>query len=194
MNGLYWEDNCLDALLMTDKQSVEIEAGTGFFNRQVTCRIAESGLEMLRDGDVIRIGYDGFTEIRARRHGSGRPVLCLLTSDGMRIMLNFKVHPAASSKVNTFVKSLLRRVASCAPATRFVLGASQFQWVASWVGGLASGAVLAVAAQSLLVEGQLGPILLPVGIALVNLSVVFPILQSGRPRRYRVEDAPLVFV
>jgi hypothetical protein len=179
---------------MTDEQNGTVRARAGFFNRDVRCDLTEAGLEIRRNSNVTRIGYAEITEIRYRRHGPRRSVLSLKISSGMRITLKFISDYAAASELKAFVKSLLRRVAGDSPATRFVLGASQSQWVASWFGVFASGAVLAVAARSLLTEGQFSSILLPVGIALVNLAVVVPILQSGRPRRYRVKDAPFVFV
>jgi hypothetical protein len=96
-------------------------------------------------------------------------------------------------EIDDFVKSLLDCVARVSPTKRFVIGPSQTQWVASWVGLFASSAVFAFATWSLSDAGQFGSVLLPVGIALVNLAVLLPVLRSGRPRRYTAADAPSVF-
>jgi hypothetical protein len=174
---------------MTDVKNDEIHSTTGFLNRSVTCRIAKAGLEVLRDGHTTLIGYDGFTEIRFDRRGSGRAVLIVKTSEGTTTTLRFVPEAAAAMEIDDFVKSLIDRVGHLSPKTRFVIGPSQTQWVASWGGLFASGAVLAATAWSVSAGGQLGSVLLPVGVALVNLAVVLPILRSGRPRRYTAADA-----
>ena len=91
--------------------------------------------------------------------------------------------------IDDFMKSLLKRVAVASPETAYVSGPSRTQWIASWIGVLASGAVLLLVAWSLSAGRQIGPMLMPVGIALVNLAVVVPILRSGKPRRCRAADA-----
>ena len=175
---------------MTNMQNIEVLASFGFFNSRVTCRHGEACLEILRDGDVTRISYDQFSEIRYSRRGSRQAVLSVQTSEGTTTTLRFVPEAASSMEADVFVKSLLDRVVHISPTTRFVIGPSQTQWVASWVGLFASGAVLAVTMWNLSAGGQFGTLLLPVGIALVNLAVVLPILRSGRPRRYTAADAP----
>lgn len=175
---------------MTDMQNDEISSRTGFLNRTVTCRVTEVGLEIQSDGDIALIGYDGFTEIRFDRRGSGRAVLIVKTSEGTTTTLRFVSEAASAMEIDDFVKSLLERAARLSPTTRFVIGPSQTKWVASWVGLFASGAVLAAATWSVSAGGQFGSVLLPVGVALVNLAVVLPILRSGRPRRYTAADVP----
>ena len=175
---------------MTNMQNIEVLASIGFFNSRVTCRHGEACLEILRDGDVTRISYDQFSELRYARRGSGQAVLSVQTLEGTTTKLRFVPEAESSMEVDDFVKSLIDRVAHKSPTTRFVIGPSQTQWVASWVGLFASGAVLALAMWNLSAGGQFGSLLLPVGIALVNLAVVLPILRSGRPRRYTAANAP----
>lgn len=177
---------------MTDTQNHEIRAGLGFFNRPAVCRIAEEGLEIVRGADVARIGYDMLSEIRFHRRGAGRAVLVARTSDGNTTTLRLMATPALEGVIDDFVKTLLKRVALSSPETAFVSGPSRTQWIASWIGGFASGAVLLLAAWSLSDGGQIGPMLMPVGIALVNLAVVVPILRSGKPRQYEVVDATIL--
>lgn len=178
---------------MTEMQNDEISARTGFLNRSVMCRIAEAGLEVLRDGKTTRIGYDGFTEIRLDRRGSGRAALSFKTLEGATTTLRFLPEAASAVGIDDFVKSLLQRVAGVSPKTRFVMGPTRSQWVASLVGVLASCAVLLFAAGSLLSDRHFGPLFLPVGIALVNLAVVLPIVRSGKPRHFSAVDAPTAF-
>jgi hypothetical protein len=174
---------------MSDIQNREIRAGLGFFNRPVVCRIAEDGLEIARGADVTRVGYDVLSEIRFHRRGAGRAVLGVRTSDGNATTLKLMATHASNGAIDDFMKSLLKRVAVASPETAYVSGPSQTQWIASWIGVLASGAVLLLVAWSLSAGRQIGPMLMPVGIALVNLAVVVPILRSGKPRRYRAADA-----
>lgn len=174
---------------MTDTQNHEISAGLGFFNRPVVCRIAEVGLEIARDADVTRISYDMLSEIRLHRRGAGRAVLGVRTVDGNTTNLRLMATGAPKGVIDDFVKSLLKRVAVSSPGTEFVSGPGRTQWIASWIGVLASAAILLLSAWSLMAGGQIGPILMPVGIALVNLGVVVPIMRSGKPRRYTAADA-----
>lgn len=178
---------------MADMQNDEISARTGFLNRIVTCRIAEAGLEILRDSHSARIGYDAFAEIRFDRRGSGRDVLSVKTAEGATTTFRSVPEAAAATEIDDFMKSLLQRVACVSPTTRFVIGPTRTQWVASWVGVLASGAVLLFSAWSLLADRHSGPFLLPIGIALVNLVVVLPIVRSGRPRHSSAADAKTAF-
>ena len=175
---------------MTDVQNDKIRATTGFFNRAVTCRVTEASLEIQRDGDTAWIGYDAFSVIRYHRRVSGRAVLSLTISDGTKMTLRFAPEAASAVEIEDFVKSLRHRIAGSSPTTRFVIGPSQTQWVASWIGLFASGAVLAAATWSVSAGGRFGYVLLPAGVALVNLAVVLPILRSGQPRRYTAADAP----
>ncbi len=177
---------------MTDKQNHEIPAGIGFFNRPVVCRIAEDELEIARGADVTRISYDILSEIRFHRRGAGRAVLGVQTSDGNTMTLRLMATPGSNGVIDDFVKSLLKRVAHSSPETALVSGPSRTQWIASWIGVLASGAILLFSAWSLIAGGQIGPMLMPVGIALVNVAVVVPILRSGKPRQYEVADATLL--
>lgn len=178
---------------MTDMENDEISVRTGFLNRSVTCRIAEAGLEVLRNGQITWIGYDRFSAIRFDRRVSGRAVLSVKTSEGATTTFRSVPETASAMEIDDFVKSLLQRVACVSPTTRFVIGPSRLQWVASWVGVLASGAVLLFAAWSLLADQHFGPLLLPVGIALVNLAVVLPIVRSGKPHHSSAADAPTAF-
>lgn len=177
---------------MSYMQNREIRAGLGFFNRPVVCPIAEDGLEIARGADVTRIGYDVLSEIRFHRRGAGRAVLGVRTSNGNTNTLRLASSPDPNRAIEDFVKSLLKRVALSSPGAAFVSGPSRTQWIASWIGVLASGAVLLLSAWSLVAGGQIGPILMPVGIALVNLAVVVPILRSGKPRQYPVADATIL--
>jgi hypothetical protein len=177
---------------MSDMQNREIRAGLGSFNRPVVCRIAEDGLEIARGADVTRIGYDALSEIRFHRRGAGRAVLGIRTLDGNTTTLRLMAAHASNGPIDDFVKSLLERVALSSPGAAFVSGPSRTQWIASWIGVLASGAVLLLSAWSLAAGGQIGPMLMPVGIALVNLAIVVPILWSGKPRQYPVADATIL--
>jgi hypothetical protein len=132
------------------------------------------------------------SEIRFHRRGAGRAVLGVRTSDGNTTTLRLMASPGSNGVIDDFVKSLLKRVALSSPETAFVSGPSQTQWIASRIGVLASGAILLLAAWSLSAGGQIGPMLMPVGIALVNLTVVVPILRSGKPRKYQVADAKIL--
>jgi len=174
---------------MTDKQNHEICAGIGFFKRPVVCRIAEDGLEIAHGADVTPISYAMLSEIRLHRRGAGRAVLGVRTSDGNTRTLRLMATPAPNGVIDDFVKSLLNRVALASPGTKFVSGPSQTQWIASWIGVLASGAVLLLASLNLSAGGQSGPMLMPVGIAFVNLAVVVPILRSGKPRQHTAAEA-----
>ena len=178
---------------MADMQNDEISARTRFLNRILICRIAEAGLEIQRDIHTTRIGYDACAEIRFDRRGSGRAVLSVKTSEGATTNYRFVPEATSAMEIDDFVKSLLQRVARVSPTTRFVIGPTRTQWVASWVGVLASGAVLLFAAWSLLADRHFGPLLLPVGIALGNLVVVIPIVRAGRPRHSSAADAPTAF-
>lgn len=177
---------------MTDTQNHENSASLGFFNRPVVCRITEDGLEIARGSYVTRIGYDVLSEIRLHRRGAGRAVLGVRTSDGDTTILRLMAKHSPEGAINDFVKTLLKRVALSSPGAAFVSGPSRTQWVASWIGVLASGAVLLLSAWSLVAGGQIGPMLMSVGIALVNLAVVVPILRSGKPRQYPVADATIL--
>jgi hypothetical protein len=177
---------------MTDTQNRELRAGLRFFNRPAVCRIAEEGLEIVRGTDVARIGYDMLSEIRFHRRGAGRAVLGVRTSDGNTTTLRLMAKHAPEGAIDDFVKTLLKRVALSSPGAAFVSGASRTQWVASWIGVLASGAVLLLSAWSLVACGQIEPTLMPVGIALVNLAVVIPILRSGKPRQYEAADTTIL--
>lgn len=176
--------------MLTDMQTHEIRARTGFFNRSVTCRFSENGMELVQDRDVKRIGYDKLSEIRFHRRGAGRSVLRLKTSQGDMATLRLMLDGSSDRGIDDFVKSFLQRVAQSSPQTPVVIGPSRLQWLASWIGVVASGAILLLAAWSLLVGGQIGALLMPVGIALVNLVIVVPILRSGPTRHYTVADAP----
>jgi hypothetical protein len=177
---------------MTDTQNREIRAGLGVLNRPAVCRIADEGLEIARGTDVTRIGYDTLSEIRFHRRGAGRAVLGVRTSDGNTTTLRLMAAHGFKSAIDDFVKSFLKRVALSSPGAAFVSGPSRTQWIASWIGVLASGAVLLLSAWSLVDGGQIGPMLMPVGIALVNLAVVVPILRSGKPRQYPVADVKIL--
>ena len=177
---------------MTGTQSRESRAGLGVFNRPAVCRIAEEGLEIARGTDVTRIGYDMLSEIRFHRRGVGGAVLRVRTSDGNTATLRLMATHASDGAIDDFVKSLLKRVALSSPGAAFVFGPSRTQWIAYWSGVLASGTVLLLSACSLVAGGQIEPILMPVGIALVNLAVVVPILRSGKPRQYPVADATIL--
>lgn len=177
---------------MTDTQNREIRAGLGIFNRPAVCRIAEEGLEIVLGADVTRIGYDTLSEIRVHRRGAGRAELGVRTSDGNTTILRLTVKHASNGAIDDFLKVLLKRVALSSPETAFVSGPSRTQWNASRIGVLASGAVLLLSAWSLVAGGQIGPTLMPVGIALVNLAVVVPILRSGKPRQSEVADATIL--
>jgi hypothetical protein len=174
---------------MADKQYHEIRAGIGLFNRPVVCRIAEDGLEIARGADLTRISYNMLSEIRFHQRGAGRTVLGVRTSDGNTTTLRLMSTPGPNGVIDDFVKSLLKRVALSSPGTAFVSGPSRTQWIASWIGVLASGAVFLLSTWSLVVGDQIWPMLMPVGIALVNLAFVLPILRSGKPRRYTAADA-----
>jgi len=163
---------------MTDTQNQEIRAGRGFFNRALICRIAEGGLEIARDADVTRISYDMLSEIRFHRHLSGRSLLKMETLTGTVRTPRLTPTSTARAEFDGFVQSLLQRVSSASPTTRVVFGPSKTQWMASWLG--------------LLAGGQIGLMLMPVGIALVNLAVVVPIVRSGKPRLYPAADAQAV--
>jgi len=177
---------------MTDTQNREIRAGLGVLNRRAVCRIADEGLEIARGTDVTRIGYDMLSEIRFHRRGAGRAVLGVRTSNGNTRTLRLMAAHGSKSAIDDFVKTLLERVGLSSPGAAFVSGPSRTQWIASWIGVLASGAVLLLSAWNLAASGQIGPMLMPVGIALVNLAVVVPILWSGKPRQYPVADATIL--
>src|SRR6056297_3096248 len=107
---------------MAHMQNDEISARTGFLNRIVTCRIAEAGLEILRDSHSTRIGYDACAEIRFDRRGSGRAVLSVKTSQGVTTTFRFVSEGASAMEIDDFVKSLLQRVARVSLTTPFVIG------------------------------------------------------------------------
>jgi len=114
---------------------------------------------------VIRIGYEMLSEIRFHRRSAGRAVLGVRTSDGNATTLRLMAAHGSNGAIDDFVKSFLKRVALSSPGTAFVSGPSRTQWIASWIGVLASGAVLLLSAWSLVAGGQTGPMLMPVGIA-----------------------------
>lgn len=58
--------------------------------------------------------------------------------------------------------------------------------LAAWIDLVASVVIRIGATRALLANSFGASLLLPVGIELVNLSVVIPIVRSGRPRHYLV--------
>jgi len=127
---------------MSDMQNHEIRAGLGSFNRPVVCRNAKDGFEIARGADVTWIDYDALSEIRFHRRGVGRAVLGVRKLDGNTTSLRLMAAHASNGRIDDFLKSLLERVALSSPGAPFVSGPSRTQWIASWIGVLASGAVL----------------------------------------------------
>ena len=167
----------------------EIRAQTGFFPVTVTCRLDEDGLRILRGGAVTRIGHDAYGDIRFHRRGSGRAALVLAPSDGRGLTLLFKPALASDDEIADFVADLGRRIARSSPVARLVIGPSRRQWVASWIGVLASGVVLAGAALSLWGGVGFDAVLVPSAVALINLGIVVPIVRAGPPRALAIRDA-----
>ncbi|NHQ75900.1 hypothetical protein HAT86_15730 [Roseovarius gahaiensis] len=176
---------------MNKKANLEVRAKVGVFNRSVACRLGEGMLEVERGGNVQRVGYDEIVEIRFQKRRSGRSVLGIQRATGRAITLRVSSGATSDEAVNDFVKSLCSLLAATSPDARVVIGPSRTQWVASWGGLFASGAVLLFAVWSLLAGDNIGSMLMPIGISLVNLAVVVPILRSGRPHQYSVAEALL---
>lgn len=178
---------------MSDMQSEEIQGRTWAFGRPVTCRLGPDGLEIRRGSEATRVGYDEVAAIRVDSTKPGREVFSLHSAWGGTTTIRMRPRSGAGAQVEAFTKSLVARVARAAPETTFVLGPSRSQWVAAWIGLVASGAIIIAVLWTFFAGGPFAPTLVPLAIALVNLSVVLPILRAGRPRALTVaEAAPLV--
>lgn len=160
----------------------EIEARGGFPARPMICRLGEEQLEILAGAQTSRVGYGELASLRVHSHPSGKAVLGLVSRNGEKTTLRLTPSSRSDAEIASFTGALLDRVAQADPMTPLHLGPSRRQWVAAWIGLVVSCAILVAAGLTIAAASAVGPLLLPVGIALVNLGVVVPILKSGRPR------------
>ena len=146
-------------------------------------------MEILAGARTSRVGYGELSSVRVHRQPPGKAVLGLVSRNGEKTTLRLTPSSRSDAEIASFTGALLDRVAQADPMTPLHLGPSRRQWVAAWIGLVVSGAILVAAGWTLASAGAVGPLLLPVGIALVNLAVVVPILTSGRPREQAVGKA-----
>jgi hypothetical protein len=179
---------------MIDTSTNQIEARTGFFVRRVTCRLTGEHVEIKGGPQTTRIRYGDLVSIRIARQGARRTVIEFCTTGGQKIQLRLAPRSASDQTAQGFIRSLVSRIAKVAPETPLHLGPSRRQRVAAWIGLVASVAILTGADWSLVTDGSIGPLLLPIGIALANLGVIIPILQAGSPRHCVVSAAPATLV
>lgn len=170
---------------MIDAPFEQIEVRAGFFARRGTCRLTDQHVEILNGARVNRIKYVYLAAIRIAQQGEWRTVLGLSTTSGQNIQLRL-VRPSGSEAAADFMRSLISRVAQVAPEIPLRLGPSRGQRVAAWVGLVTSVAILFGAGWTLFTGGPVGLVLLPLGIALVNLRVVVWILKTGQAPEFRV--------
>lgn len=175
---------------MIDTLENRIEARTGFFAGRVTCRLTDHHLEIPNGTEVTRIAYGDLSSVRIARQGTRRVVLALATTNGRQLKMRLG-SPSSEKAIKGFAGSLIRRVALIAPETPLLLGPSRRQRLAGWTGLTVSILILVAVGATLLTGGPIGPILLPLGIALVNLATVIPVLQAGRPRHGVVSAPPV---
>jgi hypothetical protein len=171
-----------------------IDAHIGFFARRVTCRLLDDHVEILNGTRATRIGYRDLSSISLFRQSARRTIVGLTSTAGTTTRIRLASSSGSDDKVAAFTRSLVESVARVAPQTPLRLGPDRRQWIAAWIGLAASVAILLGAAWAFFVGTPMGPVLLPVGIGLVNLAVVVPILQSGRPRHCVVNTAPVTLV
>ncbi|TCP58539.1 hypothetical protein EV663_12215 [Rhodovulum bhavnagarense] len=174
---------------MSETPQNQIDARIGFFAGRVTCRLTDHHVEILNGVQVTRIAYGDIATIRIARQDGRRTILELQTTGGQTKQLRH-VPPSGPEAAADFLRSLILHVAQVAPDTPLRLGPNRRQQVAAWIGVVASVAILLGAGWSLITGGTVVPLLLPIGIALVNLAVVIPILQAGRSRDCIVSEAP----
>ncbi len=168
---------------------LEMEARAGFFGKRGICRLTRDHVELLRGSRTIRIGYGELSSVWVYRPAPGRAVLGLVARKGPKITDRLTPFSRSDEEVSAFMAALVERVARAAPMTPLHLGPSRRQWIAAWIGAFVSGAILLAAGWALAAGGAAGPLLPPVGIAVVNLVVAAPILKSGRPHERSVGGA-----
>jgi hypothetical protein len=119
----------------------------------------------------------------------GQALLRLVSRNGQKTTLRLSSSSHSGEEITVFTTALVDRVARVAPQTSLHLGPSQRQWIAARVGMILSGLILIATVWTLATGGPVGPLLLPIGIALVNLAIFVPILKAGRPREHVVSKA-----
>lgn len=168
---------------------LDMEARAGFFGERGNCRLTQDQLELRCGSKTKRIRYADLSSVSVYRPAPGRAVLGLFSRKGSKTTIRLTPHSRSGEEVSAFTASLVDRVARVAPMTPLLLGPSRRQWIAAWVGVIVSGAILLTLGWTLATGSAVGPLLMPVGIALANLVVVAPILMSGRPREQSIGKA-----
>lgn len=175
---------------MTGAGGDEFPARIGLLKADVICRLEDDALSIIRGSGVTRIGYTHLAAIRFQRMTSRRAVLVLTPVDGRGLTLVLSTGGPAMPKIIQGVTALIAAVARLAPHAPLWIGPSRRQWLAACVAAVASGLVFVVVAGNLWLGQGLGPMVLPMAVASINLTVVWPILRAGRPRPVPVGQAP----
>lgn len=165
-----------------DLSALDIEARVGFFGKSVICRLSKDHVELLRGELTSRIGYPDLSSVRVFRAVPGQAVIGLVCQNGSKTTIRLAPSSGSDGEISAFTTALVNRVARVAPMTRLHLGPSRRQWIIAWVGVIVSSVILLASVWSFAREGSVGSLLLPLGIAMVNLVVVMPIVKSERPR------------
>ncbi|MCR9148582.1 MAG: hypothetical protein NXH83_00265 [Rhodobacteraceae bacterium] len=174
---------------MLSATEAELTGRSSFLGRDITLRLADEGLEIRRGSEVSRVDYGRLAAIGLGARAPLRLALTISPADGTARTLRLRCTASSDAGARSFVRSLIARVAAVQPTMPVVLGPSRLQWLASWIGLLASAVILIVAAWATLTGAPLSAVLVPVSIAAVNLAVVVPILRAGPARTYTAEQA-----
>ena len=167
---------------------LEMEARAGFFGKSAACRLTQEHVDLTQGGQTRRIGYAALSAVRIHRHRPGQAMLGLSSGDET-VTIRLVPPSRSEEEIAAFTAALIDRVAQVAPTTPLQQGPSRLQWIAAWIGVIVSGAILLASVWTLAIGGAVGPLLLPVGIALANFGVVLPILKAGKPRVQEIGQA-----
>lgn len=179
---------------MSETPCHQLDAHIGFFARRVTFRLTDDHVEILDGKRATRIDYWDLSSVSFFRQAARRTIVGLTCKTGKTTRFRLASSSGSDEKLAAFTRFLVESVARVAPETPLLLGPNRRQWIAAWIGLAASVTILLGAVWALFAETPVGPVLLPVSIGLVNLAVVLPILQAGRPRQCVVSTAPVTLV
>ena len=174
---------------MLSTTEMELTGRSAVLGRDITLRMADEGLEIRRGSEVSRVDYGRLAAIGFNARAPLRLSLTISLGDNAARTLRLRYRATTAERAGSFVRSLVARVAKVQPTMPVVLGPSRLQWLASWIGLLASAAILVVAAWNTLTGAPLSAVLVPISIAAVNLAVVVPILRAGPSRVYTAVEA-----
>lgn len=149
---------------------------------------------LLEPGRLVRQGpagekvlpFEAIAGISWLTARSGPDRMILRSRDGTRMVLR-EGAGADRSRLAPFARTLLQRIGDAGLRVPCAHGPGRIAWIAGWI-GLAVSLLILVAAAVALAGGQgPGALALPVGIAAVNLAVVFPVVRGGAPRNISID-------